>query len=174
MKTRPDTTEAAPYYFKYFAQVPDGDICDILESQMRESQALFDSIPEEASRHRYDPGKWSIREVVGHLTDTERLFIARAFWFARGFDTPLPSFDPDAAAAEAGAHDRSWRALVDEFLTLRHSTVGFFRGLPEPAWDRRGIASDNPFSVRALAYLTAGHTTHHLAIVRDKYLAEGR
>ena len=120
--------------------------------------------------HRYAPDKWSIRDVVGHLNDTERLFVMRAFWFARGFDTPLPSFDQHIAVLSAGAETRTLRSLVDEFQSVRSSTLTFFQNLPDEAWMRRGIASDNPFTVRALAYIGAGHVIHHLKILRERYL----
>ena len=171
--TRPDRSEATEYYFRYIDQVGDGDICRILEAQADEALTLFRRIPDGRSLHRYEPGKWTIRDVVAHVNDTERLFVFRALWFARGFDSELPSFDPDFAAVEARALDREWADHVDEFRSLRASTVAFFRGLSQEAWLRRGIASGNPFSVRALAYLAAGHLTHHLRGLREKYLPAG-
>ena len=170
MITAPDRTEAAEYYFTYINQVPEGDICHILEVQEGETLALLGDISEERSLHRYAPDKWSIREVLGHLNDTERLFVCRAFWFARGFDTPLPSFDQHIAAAAAHADARTWRSHLHEFQSVRAATVSFFQNLPADAWARRGIASDNPFTVRALAYLAAGHVTHHIRILRERYL----
>lgn len=166
----PDRSEAAPYYFTYIDQVPSGDIRALLEAQSGETLALLRGISEETSLVRYAPDKWSIREVLGHINDTERLFVSRAFWFARGFDTPLPSFDQNVAVSAAGAQDRSWSSLVDEFQTVRASTLSLFKNLPDDAWMRRGIASDNPFTVRALAYMTVGHVTHHLRILRERYL----
>jgi hypothetical protein len=147
-----------------------GGICDILESQAADTLAFLRAIPGDRADHRYAPGKWTIREVVSHVNDTERLFAFRAFWFARGFDTPLPSFDQNVALAAAGAEARSLTEHVDEFAVVRAAALTLFRHLPADAWDRRGIASDNPFSVRALAYLTAGHVFHHVAILRDRYL----
>jgi hypothetical protein len=169
----PSPTEASPYYFKYIDQVPAGDIVDILQRQAREAQSLFAPIGDEQSLHRYAPDKWTIREVVAHLNDTERLFSFRAFWFARGFDSELPSFDQEVANRTAGADDRSWKSHVDEFQAVRSATVTFFANLPAAAWNRQGTASGNPFSVRALAYLCAGHVTHHLTILRERYLAAG-
>lgn len=166
----PDRAEAAPYYFTYIDQVPDGDIIELLDAQARATTALLRKIPDEQSLHRYAPGKWSIREVVGHVNDTERLFVSRAFWFARGFDTPLPSFDQNVAVATAGAHERSWNSHIEEFAAVRAATLAFFGNLPAPAWERRGVASDNPFTVRALAYLAAGHVIHHTNILRERYL----
>jgi hypothetical protein len=165
----PERSEAAEYYFTYIDQVTTPDICDALEVQRVESLAFFRAISEEHSLHRYAPGKWSIREVVGHLNDCERLFVFRAMWFARGFDAPLPSFDQNVAIAAAASNDRLLRSHVEEFDALRAATVAFFRHLPDDAWSRRGIASDNPFTVRALAYLAAGHVTHHLKILRERY-----
>ncbi len=168
--TVPDRTEAAEYYFTYIDQVPAGDICAILAAQLTETLALLDDISEEQSLKRYAPDKWSIRQVVSHLNDTERLFVFRAFWFARGFDSPLPSFDQNVAIATAGADTRPWRSHVDEFRTVRAATLVFFQELPDEAWTRRGVASGYPFTVRALAYLSAGHVTHHTRILRERYL----
>ena len=170
MTAAPDRTEAAEYYFRYIDLVPAGDICDQLVAQGKKTLALLRGIDAERSLFRYAPDKWSIREVLNHLNDTERLFAFRAFWFARGFDSPLPSFDQDVAAASAAADERSWISLVEEFAAVRAATVTFFQTLPAEAWTRRGIASGNPFSVRALAFLSAGHVTHHVAILRERYL----
>jgi hypothetical protein len=167
---RPQPTEAAEYYFKYIDLVPDGDICALLEAQLSEMTTLLDEVPLERIDHRYAPDKWSIREVVGHLNDTERLFAFRAFWFARGFDSPLPSFDQHIAMQQAASGDRPWRSHVDEFKSLRTSSALFFRHLPAEAWLRGGIASDNPFTVRSLAYIGVGHVTHHANILRERYL----
>ena len=170
---RPDRTEAAAYYFTYIDQVPDGSICDLLDAQLPSLLELTRGITDEQSHHRYAPGKWSIRDVMTHLTDCERLFVARAFWFARGFDSPLPSFDQEIAVLAAQADQRAWADLVGEFEMVRASTVAFFRSLPTDAWLRRGIASDNPFTVRALAYMCVGHVNHHVAILRERYLSSG-
>jgi hypothetical protein len=167
---RPERTEAAEYYFTYIDQVPAGDIRTILHTQRAETIDLLRRIPEERSLHRYAPGKWSIREVVSHLNDAERLFVFRALWFARGFDTPLPSFDQDIAIAGARANERPLSGHISEFESVRAATVAFFRHLPDEAWTRRGIASGNPFTVRALAYIGAGHVAHHARILRERYL----
>lgn len=170
MTPRPDRNEAAPYYFTYIDQVGDGDIRDLLDAQAAETLALLSTIGDEQSRHRYAADKWTIREVVGHLNDTERLFAFRALWFARGFDSPLPSFDQHIAVASSGAEQRSWQSHIDEHRALRAATSCFFRHLPADAWSRRGIASDNPFTVRALAYMAVGHVTHHVRILKERYL----
>lgn len=173
MTTAPDRSEAAEYYFRYIDRVPAGDICETLEQQGSEVLALLGAVAGDESLHRYAPGKWSIREVVCHLNDCERLFVSRAFWFARGFDTELPSFDQNVAIAEAAADARAWGSHIEEFRAVRAATLTFFQGLPPHAWDRRGIASGNPFTVRALAYLAAGHVLHHAEILKQQYLLSG-
>jgi len=165
-----DRTEAAEYYFTYINQVGQGDICAILEAQVGETVALLRSISDERSLHRYAPDKWTIRQTVGHINDAERVFVSRAFWFARGFETHLPSFDQNVAVFTAGSDERSWASHIEEFQTIRAATLSFFRNLPDDAWMRRGVASGNPFTVRALAYVVAGHVTHHTTILRERYL----
>jgi len=167
---RPERDEAAEYYFRYIDAVPEGDIRDTLVAQRQELRQVFDAVPPERAGLSYEPGKWTLREVVGHLSDTERLFSSRALWFARGLEGALPSFDQEVAIAAAGFDSRSWQSLVDEMDAVRAASIALFADLPADAWDRRGIASGNPFSVRALAWLTAGHVTHHLRIVRARYL----
>jgi hypothetical protein len=170
MSERPDGTEASEYYFTYINQVGSGDIRDLLADQLRETLSLLDGISDERSRYRYAPGKWSIRESVSHVNDAERVFTYRAFWFARKFDTPLPSFDQDVAAASSDADARSLKSHRDEFAAIRGASLELFRNLPDEAWTRRGVASGNPFTVRALAYITAGHVAHHNRILRERYL----
>jgi hypothetical protein len=168
---RPDRGEAAEYYFTYINCVPENaDVRRMLEDQLPETLAVLRGISEERSLHRYAPGKWSIRDVVCHLSDAERLFTFRALWFARGFSDALPSFEQDVAAEGARADDRSWRSHIDDFRAVRQSTLTLFRDLPPPAWERRGVASGVPVTVRALAWISAGHLAHHAAIIRDRYL----
>lgn len=170
MTAIPDRTEASEYYFTYIDQVTGGDICDVLETQFAATLALLHGISDEQSLHRYATDKWSIRQVVNHLNDTERLFVFRAFWFARGFDSPLPSFDQNVAVSTAGADERPWSSHIEEFCAVRAATLTFFQTLPADAWARHGVASGNRFTVRALAYLAAGHVTHHAAILQERYL----
>jgi uncharacterized damage-inducible protein DinB len=165
----PAGDEAAPFYFTYIEKVGDGEILDILRRQAAEAMALFPSVSNERSLYRYAEGKWSIREVLGHVIDTERIFVHRALWFARGLPGELPGYDQEAAAATANADARSWAVLVDEFRALRDSTISFFAGLPEEAWGRRGIASDTEVTVKALAYIVAGHLAHHRGILEERY-----
>lgn len=166
----PEPHEAAPYYFRYINQVQGDDIVGVLQAQLDETLALFSGISEEKSLHRYAPEKWSIRQVLNHVNDTERLFLFRAFWFARGFDSPLPSFDEKVSADAARADELPLTRHIEEFQGSRLATLGFFRNLPAEAWTRSGTASGNPFTVRALAYLAAGHLAHHMTILRERYL----
>ena len=171
MLGRPHPNEAAPYYFTYINQVYGDDGMRVMESQLEQSPAFFSSISEEKSLYRYAPGKWSIRQVLSHITDSERAFAFRALWFARGFETPLPSFDQEVAAAGAEADKISWAAHIEDFRGVRAASISLFRNLPEEAWARTGVASDNRFSVRALAWIIAGHLTHHVVILRQRYLS---
>jgi hypothetical protein len=170
MIVTPDRTEAAEYYFTYIAKVGPGDILEILETQLPETVAFFRAVSEERSRWRYAPDKWSIRQVLSHINDAERLFAFRALWFARGLDSPLPSFDQEVAEASTRADERSWSGLIEEFGAVRAATIALFEHLPAEAWMRRGVASGNPVSVRALAYIIAGHVTHHTSTLRSRYL----
>ncbi len=168
--SRPEAHEAVPYYSTYIDKVPSGDIREILERQKGETRTFLEGISEEKSRHRYAAGKWSIRQVLGHVNDCERLYVFRAFWFARGFDSPLPSFEEKIAVPAARADDISWARHVEEFAAIRTATTTFFRNLPDSAWSRTGIASGNPFTVRALAWIAAGHVAHHIGLVKERYL----
>jgi hypothetical protein len=167
---RPQNTEAAPYYFIYIDKVAGDNPVAIFESQLEEVLAFFEAISEEKSLYRYAPDKWSIRQVLNHITDTERVNAFRALWFARGFESPLPSYDQHIAVSGAEADRISWATHVEEFRRVRLSTISFFRNLPTDAWMRTGIASDNRFTVRALAYLIAGHLAHHVTGLRERYL----
>ena len=167
-ETLPADDEAPAYYFKYIELVPRGDICTILETQRIEIPDWLSGISDEQSRFRHAPAAWSIREVVGHVNDTERVLAFRAFWFARGFDAPLPSFEQTIAAHHAGADGRAWASLLEEFRAIRGSTLAFFQHLPPDAWKRGGIASDHRFTVRALASIIAGHTIHHLGLLKQR------
>ena len=168
--TRPQTTEAASYYFKYIDLVTGDDIVSAMEDQMGEMLQFLSGISEEQSLHSYEPGKWTIRELLNHVNDGERIFAGRALWFARGFTDPLPSFEQDIAVQAAHANNTSWVDLVEEFEIVRLGTISLLKSLPDEAWDRTGVASDNPVSVRALAYIIAGHVAHHINVLRERYL----
>ena len=166
----PDRTEYAAYYSPYIDKVAGNDVLAVLEAQLGQTLPVLEHVSEERSLHRYAPDKWSIRQVMSHVNDTERLFAFRAFWFARGIEDPLPSFDQDAAVTIAGADERPWSSHDDEFKSIRAGTLTLFRNLPADAWMRRGVASGNPFTVRALAYICAGHVTHHVNVLQERYL----
>lgn len=166
----PERTEAASYYFTYIDQIKNPDIVRALEAQLGDSLAFFRSISVEQSLHRYAPEKWSIGQVLSHINDTERVFTYRALWFARGFQTPLPGFDQEVAVRGADADAQPWASHIEEFGAVRAATLALFRHLPQEAWLRKGIASDNPVTVRALAYIIAGHVQHHKSILETRYL----
>lgn len=168
--TAPDRTEFADYYLPYVEKVSGDDVMQVLADQPGDVLPMLEGVSEERSLHRYAPDKWSIRQVLSHMNDTERLFSFRAFWFARGLAEPLPSFDQDDAVALAGADERSWSSHLDEFKSVRAATLTLFENLPREAWMRRGVASGNPFSVRALSYICAGHVAHHVKVLRERYL----
>jgi len=169
--TLADRTEAAEYYFTYIDQVPRGDdIRRVLERQLDDTVQVLSGISEPKSMHRYAPDKWSIRQVVGHINDTERLFTFRALWFARGLEPALPSFDQDVAMAGVRFDDRALKDHVEEFRAIRTATLHLFRNLPDDAWAKRGTASGYSFTVRALAHIAAGHVAHHMRILRERYL----
>jgi uncharacterized damage-inducible protein DinB len=169
-KTIPDRSEAADFYFTYIDKVPAGDIRLVLADQAGDVLTLLRGISDERSLHQYAPGKWSVRQLVSHMNDAERVFSFRAFWFARGFDSPLASFDQDNAVPFAKADERDWDTHLDEFAAVRAATVALFDGLDDAAWDRRGTASGHAVSVRALAYICAGHVAHHVDVLRTRYL----
>jgi len=163
---RPARTEAAAYYFTYIDKVQSEDILPFLSEQLERVGNFLAGIGEERSLFRYAPGKWSIRELLNHVNDTERVFAMRALWFARGFETPLASFDQEIAVGHSNADAVSWSTWVEDFRRVRLASISLFENLPSEAWMRAGIASDNKVTVRALAYIIAGHVEHHLGIVR--------
>ena len=169
MPGRPAATEAAPYYFTYIDQVSGDDAALAIERQLEPALAAFSAISEDQSLARYAPDKWSIRQVLCHLNDAERVFAFRAFWFARGFSHPLPSFDQNDAASLRDADGIAWQTHVEEFRRIRLASIALFAHLPPEAWLRTGVASDRAFSVRALAFILAGHVEHHLRLLREQY-----
>jgi hypothetical protein len=170
MTQRPEPGEAAPYFFTYIDQVSGTDPLGLMASQLQQSLSLYATISEEASQSRYAPGKWSIRQALNHVTDTERAFAFRTLWFARGFESRLPGYDQNIAATGAQADRVSWADHVEEFRQVRLSTISLYRNLPLDAWSRGGIANDMPFTVRALAYIIVGHEAHHVRILQERYL----
>src|ERR1051326_1725440 len=166
----PPAAEAAPYYFTYIDRIQDQNIVHALESQLDETLPLLHRISEERSLHRYEPGKWNIREMWRHVNGTERLFVFRGLWFTRNLLGALPSFDQEIAVAAVRCDEVPWSNYVDEFREVRQASISFFRDLQADAWMRSGTASDKQFTVRALAYIVAGHVAHRAAVLREKYL----
>jgi uncharacterized damage-inducible protein DinB len=167
---RPAPTEYAPYFGRYVAHVPEVDIVATLRADTPELISALKAIPEERGGFRYAEGKWSIRETIGHMIDAERIFSYRALRLARGDATPLPGFEQNDYAAAAGSDARTLKDLTEELRLVRESTILLFASLPEEAWTRRAVVSGNEISVRALAYVIAGHGRHHLKVLRDSYL----
>jgi len=165
----PDRTEAAEYYFTYIDKAQTDDILGHLDAQTNQLVAFFETISEERSLYRYEPIKWSIRESLNHINDTERVFAFRALWIARNGGAPLPGFDQDRFAAHADADDHSWAHHIAEFRAVRAATMLLLRSLPTEAWSRSGIASDNPVTTRAMAFMIAGHAEHHRRILVERY-----
>lgn len=167
---RPDPSEYAPFYAGYVAKVPDGDLPAILEAQIGEFFQALNPITDAKGRFAYAPGKWTIKEVLLHVVDAERVFSYRAMRIARGDTTPLPGFDEKAWVPESGANDRTVADLLGEFRAVRTATVALLRHLPADSVSRRGVASEKAITVRALAWIIAGHPIHHLGILRERYL----
>ncbi|WKW11017.1 DinB family protein [Pseudogemmatithrix spongiicola] len=169
-RIRPTAEEFAPYYANYIAQVPDGDVVEALIGGAEIASALLGDLEDDVASRAYAPGKWTLKEVVLHCTDAERIFSYRALRIARGDTTPLPGFDENAYAPMSGANLRTIDSILDEFESVRDATVTLYQGLPSEAWTRRGEASGKTVSVRGIAWITAGHLLHHLSVIQDRYL----
>jgi hypothetical protein len=168
--TRPDPTEYVPYFGKYISLVEGDDIIAALSNQIDDTLAFIHGLSESQGDLRYAPDKWSIKEVIGHLIDTERIFAYRALRFARNDQSALPGFDENSYVAHSNYGARLLADLAEEFEFVRKANIYLFRHLGEEVWLRRGKANDNEISVRALAYNIAGHELHHLGIIRERYL----
>jgi hypothetical protein len=166
---RPGAGEFDAYYARYIDQVPDGDIVERLAVQWLETRALLDGVAEERERFRYAPGKWSLRESVGHVIDTERVFTQRILWFARGATDALPGMDQDAWVPASGADERPLAVQLAEWQAVRGGLVALLDGLPGAAWSAAGTASGVRVSVRALPWMIAGHELHHRGLWREAY-----
>lgn len=167
---RPAADEYATFYETYVSLVPDGDVVGTLSRQLEETLALLRNVPASREDFRYEPGKWSIKEVVGHMTDAERIFSYRALCIARGDRANLPGMDQDEYMRGANFDARRLGDLSAEFDYVRRATLSLFRHLDAEAWLRRGTANDREVSVRALAYILAGHEAHHVNVLKERYL----
>src|SRR5215468_8912290 len=170
MTTRPESTEYAPYYEQYIRLVPDGDIISILDSQLESTLSLLGSLPETKSSSAYAPGKWTIKEVVGHIIDTERIFTYRALCIGRNDKTPLPGFEQDDYVAGTHFNARPLQTLLEELAAVRRAGLTLFKYFTEEEWLRRGNANQKEITTRALVYTISGHERHHLNILRTRYL----
>ncbi len=167
---RPEPTEHAEYYSRYIDLVPEDDLCAAMAAQSKATFDFLRAIPASSGDLRYAPGKWSIKEVIGHMIDAERVFAHRAMWFARLDAQPLPGFDQDPWVNAANFGEQPLDELIAEFEHVRHGNLYFFKHLAPEAWLRRGTASGNEITVRALAYILVGHERYHLEILRSRYL----
>jgi len=167
---RPATDEYLPYYSRYIQRVPEGDVVTALRSQIGETLALLRGLPESVATYRYAADKWSVNEMVGHVIDTEKIFGYRALRFARGDNTPVPGYEQDDYVRGSSFNAYPLSELADELETVRRATLYFFQHLDDDAWARRGVANNAEVSVRALAYIIAGHELHHREMLRTRYL----
>jgi uncharacterized damage-inducible protein DinB len=168
---RPQPDEYAPYYGRYISLVQSEDILNILDQQRRDTMMLLCGREEEDGDFRYAAGKWSAKEVLGHVCDTERIFAYRALRISRADATPMEGFEQDDYVRNGPFANRPLSDLIDDFIAVRRATLSLLRNLDEAAWMRRGIANKNEVTVRALAYIIAGHELHHRRILEEKYFA---
>jgi len=167
---RPQSSDYAPFYANYVMQVPDGDFLETLETQLRDMQTLLGPLTGKQADFRYAPEKWSIKEVVGHINDAERIFSYRTLRIARGDETPLAGFEQDDYIKTANASSRTLSSLLEEFASIRRATITLIRSLDDSSWLRHGTASGKPVTVLAQAFITIGHALHHQRILAKRYV----
>jgi len=167
--SRPAEDEYGPYYGTYISKVPDGDLHQLLARQMEETCAMLSKVPESEADAAYAPGKWTVKEVAGHIVDTERIMAYRLLRVSRGDSTPLPGFEQDDYVKGGNFRSRTLASLIEEFRLARASTLALLRNLDGSTFTRRGIADGKPVSARALAYIIAGHERHHVGILNERY-----
>ncbi|MFC4600735.1 DinB family protein [Cohnella hongkongensis] len=170
MTRRPTKEEYGGHFGTYIEIVPDGSIVDILADSLKSTSEFLSDLPADKAESRYAPGKWSIKEVIGHIADTERIMSYRLLRISRGDRTPLPGFDQDDYMKHVDFDACSLSDLIDNYISVRKATLALVRGLADEAWARTGTASDIVMSAKALAYVIAGHELHHLRLVKTKYL----
>jgi uncharacterized damage-inducible protein DinB len=174
MNLRPEENEYAPYYSSYINLIPAGNIVDILKEQLEKTVTTLNILREEQSLFRYSSDKWSIKEVLGHIADTERIMSYRLLCIARGESTALPGFNENLYVSSARFDQIPLRDLIDNFIAVRQSTLQLIKGLDELAWSRRGIANGVEVTVRAIAYIIAGHELHHRNIIQERYITSSQ
>lgn len=168
--TKPTKNEYAPYYQKYIDTIPEGEICNILEAQLYSISKFLSSIDEEKSLFRYSDGKWSIKEVLGHVIDTERIFGYRALRISRGDQLPLASFDENEYIKNSDYDKIPFKHIVEEFSLVRKSNLILFCNMIDDKWIRKGNAGGYDVTVRAIVHIIAGHAEHHIRIINERYL----
>lgn len=170
MLTRPQAGEYAEHFAKYIDKVPEGDLIEQLKAQPALAIEEWDSLTQEQGNYRYAEGKWSLKEVLGHISDTERVMSYRLLRVSRGDTTPLPGFNEELFVSRSTFGQQTVSALLHDFFVVRESTLSLIRQLDDEAWLRQGTASGITISARALAYVIAGHAHHHLSMIRERYL----
>jgi hypothetical protein len=170
MVNRPSKEEYGPYFHQYISLVPEEKVSDILTQSLEHTVEIFSAVSEQKGLHRYASGKWSLKEVLAHIIDTERIMSYRLLRIARGDKTPLAGFDQDEYIKGASFDSIPIVQLIEEYTNVRRATLSLLKGLSEEAWSRRGTANNNELSARALAYIIAGHELHHLNVIQDRYL----
>lgn len=169
MLTRPTAGDYADYFQGYIDRVPEGDVLAILPTQCTRMQQLLGNSSEQQGNFSYAPGKWSVKRLVLHLADGERMFCYRAMCLARGDEQPMPGFDEKVYAANDGSNDRTLASIVDEYASVRAATVTLFAGFGPDAWARRGIANGSPVTTASLPWIIAGHDVHHFTMLQERY-----
>ena len=167
---RPQTTDYAPYFAKYVMLVPDGDFLETLEAQLGALQRVLEPLTDKQGDFRYEPDKWSIKELLGHMNDTERIFSYRLLRIARGDQTPLPGFEQDDYVKTANCSGQTLSSLLTEFISVRRAAITLVRSLDSASWLRRGTSSNAPITALALGFVIVGHVAHHLKILEQRFL----
>ncbi len=167
---KPDKNEYASYYETYINKIQEGDIFGLFENQIDEVKNLLKGVDETTQNYRYAEGKWNIKEILGHIIDTERIFTVRALCFSRNEKQSLPGFEQDDYVANANFNDQSLSDLLDQFIIGRRNSLAMFNSFDEEMWFRRGIASNNEMTVRSVPYIIVGHAAHHIMIIKERYL----
>jgi len=167
---RPLPDEYPEAYAPYLDAAPEGDVLENLQAQLAEVTSLFEGFSEAQGAHRYAPGKWSLKDLIQHLSDAERIFAYRCLRIGRGDATPLPGFDEEAYARVAQADERPMADLLEDFRAARTASLSLFRSLPESAWDQKGTTNGRAITARCIPYINLGHGAHHLGIIRERYL----
>lgn len=170
MITRPTGAEHDPAFSRYITRVPEGNFFDVFQSQTQKTIGLFETFSEEKGNYSYAPGKWSLKEVLGHVIDFERVFSYRTLCIARGEQQSLPAFDENEYARNAGYDRLELSKVIEHYKKLRNSTICLLEQIPDDAWTRTGVSNQKPVSARALAYTMAGHELHHMNVISERYL----